>query len=120
MRVRICFMICSTFTESDRTLRSIFYSGDFVPRPLAPSLAGPHRPAPLRRARPLGALLLSRSRLVPALARELRRFLDAHRQNAERAPQRAQACSFDFRALFGNDRIALAIRLHVFPVPEQP
>src|SRR6186997_548062 len=85
MRDRICFMICSTLTESDRTLRSAMLCACFV----------------------------------PAAAGELRRFLDAHRQDAERFPQRAHAGSRDFGALVGNYGVAAAVALDVFPVPEQ-
>src|SRR5215471_16845396 len=96
MRERICFMICSTSTLSERTEKSdmsVFFQ---VLTPIA--AAG----------------------LTHALGQELRRLGDAGAQDAERPDERLAAGQGDLRAFVADLRVAVRVGRHRLPVAEQP
>src|SRR3954469_15395960 len=96
MRERICRMICSTSTLSERTEKSDM-SCLFQGLPAIPAARLPH-----------------------ALGEELRRLRDAGAQDAERADQRLAAGQLELRAFPADLRIAVRVRGQRLPVAEQP
>src|SRR5262245_10780252 len=121
MRARICRMICSTSTESDRTVKSAIRNSFQAhgPWPQAQLKEDLLRSVPDLGLRPWALGLRHCSRASPAAA-ELGCFLQTRREDPERAAERAQAGLVDRRAFFRNHGITAAVGRHVFPVPEQP
>src|SRR5215469_6043666 len=95
MRARICLMICSTSTLSERTEKSdmaTFFDG-------FPAIAAP--------------------RLPRAAAEEFGRFCDAGAEDTERAHERLAARQRQLRGGVADLRIAVRVGRQLFPIAEQ-
>src|SRR4051794_37916313 len=94
MRERICRMICSTSTLSERTEKSDMSVFDRF-------------------------AAIASARLAGTLSQEFRGLRDARAEDAQRAHQRLAAGELELGRVFADLRIPAGIRRHRFPVAEQ-
>src|SRR5262249_51638779 len=128
MRERICRMICSTSTLSERTEKSdILFNRGASPLGLPYTRSR----APLRRRAPFAWLIrcahslsddlstIAAAGLTHPFGQELGRFGDAGAQDAERPDERFAAGQGDFRGVLADLREAVRVGRQRLPVAEQ-